>query len=138
MSLLPVYAKTSNCFAAAFLILAFGCFTPASAQTGQITGRVTDSAAAIVPDAQVKVTETSTGTERVTPTNEDGYYTVPSLPPGPYQVAVERAGFRTFVCKGLQLQVNQDLRLDIALEVGSITQEVVVTGQAPLLETESH
>lgn len=120
------------------VLAAFLLVLPAFAQTGQITGRVTDQAGAVVPGVNVTVTETSTNVARSVQTNTDGYYTVPALLPGPYSVQLEHAGFKPVTRTGLQLEVGQVIRLDITLEIGSVNEQVEVTAQAPLLETETH
>ncbi len=121
------------------LFLGSCVFVPtAHAQTGQITGRVVDTGGGVVPNAAVKVTAEATGVNRSLETNGEGFYTAPALLPGSYTVSVEHAGFRPEVRKGLELQVNQDLRLDFSLQVGSVNQEVLVTAEAPVLDTESH
>ncbi len=121
------------------IIVCFGVLClPGFSQTGQITGRVTDPTGAVVPGVAVTVTETATGVARTSETNADGYYTVPSLPPGPYTVSLAHAGFKPVTRTGLQLEVDQALRLDIALEVGSVNEQIVVSAQAPMLETETH
>jgi hypothetical protein len=111
---------------------------PGFGQTGQITGRVTDSGGGVVPNATVKIAAEATGVSRTLETNGEGFYTAPSLLPGTYTVSVEHAGFRPEIRKGLQLQVNQNLRLDFSVQVGSVNQEVLVTAEAPVLDTESH
>ena len=110
----------------------------AGAQTGRITGRVSDPSGAPIPNAVVKAVQTSTNLERNTTTSPDGYYTFPSLSPGTYAVTVQSSGFKPTTQNGLQLQVDQDFRLDFAVQLGSITEQVVVTAEAPLLDTESH
>ncbi len=110
---------------------------PAFAQTGQITGRIVDPGGAIVPGVRVTVTETATDVSRTVETNSDGYFTAPSLLPGVYSVSVEHTGFKPVVRPGLQLEVDQTLRVDFTLEVGAVSEKIVVQGQAPLLETET-
>ncbi len=107
------------------------------AQTGQITGRITDPGGAIVPGAHVTITESGTGVSRTTESNSEGYYTAPSLLPGEYSLAVDHQGFKLIVRPGLQLQVDQTLRVDFTLEVGAVSEKIVVQEQAPLLETET-
>ena len=65
------------------------------AQSGQITGQVSDPSGARVPGADVTVTNMGTGVASPTTTNADGYYTVPFLPPGEYRIAVTKSGFKT-------------------------------------------
>jgi hypothetical protein len=121
-----------------FLLLPLLFSAIAFAQTGRITGRVTDQAAAVVPGVKVTVTETSTNSTRIIETNEDGYYTAASLLPGPYSVSFEHQGFRPVTQTGLTLQVGQDLRLDATLQIGGVSEKVEVTAEAPMLETETH
>lgn len=109
----------------------------ASAQTAQVTGRVTDTAEAVVPGATVTVTNADTGIARNATTNEEGYYTVPLLTGGSYQVAVSKEGFKQLTRPGVTLDEGQTQRLDFALEVGAVAEIVEVTGAAALLERET-
>lgn len=102
------------------------------AQTGQIADRVTDPAGAVVPQVKVTITQTTTGTQREAATNQDGYYTAPNLEPGPCSVSLTKEGFKPVSRTGIQLQVDQDLRLDFSLEVGQVNERIVVSSQAPL------
>jgi hypothetical protein len=119
-----------------FIALLLGLLAvPAFSQTAQITGRVTDSSSAVMPDAQVSVTNLSTGITRNATTNGEGYYTVPLLPRGEYQVTVQRASFKPLSRKGLNLDEGQNLRLDFTLEPGEVRETVQITGAGPLLES---
>lgn len=109
----------------------------AFAQTGQITGRVSTQDGAAAPGVMVTVTETSTGVKHAVQSNDDGYYTVPSLMPGPYSIAVAAQGYRPMIRSGIELQVEQTLRVDFTLHIGSVNQTVTVSGESPLLETET-
>src|SRR5712692_816297 len=106
-------------------------------QMAQLTGRITDTSAAVIPGAQVTVTHVATGIKKEAVSNEEGYYTVPLLPPGTYQITVQMAGFRPVSRSGIELAVQQVAHLDFTLELGGITEQVTVTGGAPLLETET-
>lgn len=125
-------------FCMAFALFAAVACIPALGQMGQITGRVTSQDGAVVPGAQVTITETATGQQRIVQSNDAGYYTAPSLLPGSYSISVTLHGFETAVRSGLQLQVEQTLQLDFALHPGAVSQTVVVSAQAPLLETETN
>ena len=108
----------------------------AFAQTfGQITGQVTDSSGGVLVGASVVVTSAQTGATRDTVTNSAGSYVFPNLLPGEYTVRVELQGFETKVSSGIQLQVQQTVRLDVALDVGALEVAVQVTGSAPLINT---
>src|SRR5260370_42692905 len=109
----------------------------AIAQTGEITGRITDPGGAVVPDVRMTITETSTGVRRLLRTNAEGYYSAPSLLPGPYSIGVEHQAFKPITSTGLQLQADQQLRVDFTLEVGAVTERITVHAEAALLETDT-
>jgi hypothetical protein len=110
---------------------------PAQAQTirGTITGTITDSSGAVLPGFTVTVTNPATGETRSARTNEQGSYTIPLLPPGTYQATVEQTGFRKYVRGGVVVQIAQTTRLDIPLQVGNLSEEVQVVGEAPLVRS---
>ena len=126
-----------GCVFAAMTILALVLSaTPAFAQTsGNILGVVKDTSGGAVPDAKVTVTNTGTNESRTTTTGDDGAWRVPGLNPGQYVVKVEKEGFKTSTQTGLTLDVAQQLVVNPTLEVGAATQEVTVTGEAPLVNT---
>ena len=107
------------------------------AQTGQITGKITDQGGAVIPATQVTIRESSIGRDRVLESNADGLYTASALQPGEYSVTAAHAGFKTVTKTGIQLQVDQDLRVDFPLELGSVTDKVEVSADAAVLETET-
>jgi hypothetical protein len=109
----------------------------ATGPTGAITGTVTDATGADVPKALVTVTDQATNATRVATTNYDGDYTVALLPPGHYQVEVEKPGFRRMVQRDVTLDVDRTARVDFILQVGILNEEVKVTGTAPLVETDT-
>ena len=115
------------------VLLASGCY---SQTFGSITGEVRDSSGALIPNASVTVTNTATSATRGVTTNDSGLYTVPSLVPGPYEVRVERTGFRT-AQSNIDLQVQQTARVDVALQIGEIGQTVEVSAAPPALNTEN-
>ena len=111
---------------------------PLLAQTlGEITGRVTDSSGAAVADAAIAVTNINTNAGRQTVSTASGDYTFPSLPPGVYNVKVEKTGFKTGEAKEVQVQVQQSVRLDFALTVGQISESVTVEANAIQLQAEN-
>jgi len=116
----------------------FVCFSvEAQVESGKIVGTVKDASGAVVADAAVRVTEIQTNLERKTKTDGSGEYVVTELTAGEYTVAVERQGFKKALQAAFKLDVNQVVRVDIALAVGSISEEVVVTAAAPLIESET-
>lgn len=111
---------------------------PLYAQTvsTQILGIVTDATGAVVPSAAVTAKRVATGDVRVTHANETGNYIFPLLDVGEYEVTCAAAGFKTDVRSGVVLQLQQKLRLDFQMQVGSQVETVQVNAAAPLLRTE--
>src|SRR5262245_3238114 len=110
----------------------------AMAQTanGVIKGTVFDASKAVVPGAQVTITNQNTNVSSKTPTNEAGIYYVGAVQPGPYTIGVEVTGFKKWEGK-IDLQVGQTAVVDVALELGSPESTVEVVGAAPAITTES-
>ena len=104
---------------------------------GTISGYVTDPGGAFVPDSAITATLVQQQMKQVVQTNAEGFYTFNALPPGNYTVTAEKSGFERIVRTGVTLALNQNVRLDFSLQVGQITQEVTVTGQAPAVDTRS-
>lgn len=104
------------------------------AQTAEITGRLTDSSGAVVPNSRVTAANTDTGTRRETTSNETGYYAISSLLPGHYELDVQASGFKQVKQTGITLVVQQVARLDFALELGTLQEAVEVSAPAPLVE----
>jgi Carboxypeptidase regulatory-like domain/TonB dependent receptor len=108
------------------------------AQASQsISGTVTDSSGAVIPQATVTVTETATGVAHTSVTDGNGLYQVPVLPVGTYTIEVKVSGFRTAVRPGIVLHVGEQLVLNIAMTVGATTQTVEVNAAAPTIDTTS-
>ena len=109
--------------------------TPLLAQNAQISGAVTDPSGAVIPGATIVVTGMETGTMYKATTNREGYYTIPQIVPGRYRLEVQQHGFKTISRSDLVLQVSDNVTLNFAMEVGTATQVVTVTGEAPVLRT---
>jgi len=108
------------------------------AQTGSITGTVKDSSGAAVSGAAVVVASPDRGINRQTTTNSSGDYNESGLAPGAYDVTVTATGFKKYQAKAVKLDVGEKARVDVALEVGSISTEVVVQGEnVAQVETQS-
>jgi hypothetical protein len=124
-----------------FLALVLLAFLPGrgvsqTAGSATITGTVTDASGAVVPAVDITVKNTETGIERKTQTSEAGIYNATFLPPGSYQVQAAKTGFNTVVHKNLVLQVGRTLAIDLTLSVQTAQQQVTVTGEAPVVDTE--
>ena len=124
----------SFCFALACLLSAISSVS-AQEFRGTITGRVTDAAGAVVPGAQVAVTNTATNTSTWATTDESGDYTVLFLTPARYDVSVEASGFKKLLRQNVEVRVGDKLTLDLALEVGEVAETVNVMSETPLLES---
>src|SRR5215510_7029714 len=109
----------------------------AQAAQAELTGDVRDGSGAGVAKATINVTQTETGDVTKTTSGTDGGYTVTNLRPGLYNVTVEGQGFRRFVQEGVRLMTGERIRLDVALTVGGVNEEVKVTADASLLRTET-
>ncbi|HEY7306873.1 MAG TPA: carboxypeptidase regulatory-like domain-containing protein [Bryobacteraceae bacterium] len=104
-------------------------------ERGSISGTVADSSGAAVPGVTVQITDTRTNVTRSTATNSVGYYIVGGLIPGPYTVVVEAKGFKRATRPPFTLEVAQAARVDIALQVGDVSESVSVSSAPPLLAT---
>ncbi len=110
----------------------------AEAQTvASISGRVTDSTGAVLPGTEVELENLDTGATRVVVTNDQGAYRGRNLPLGNYRVSASLPGFQTVVRSGVVLTVGRQAVVNVELPVGEISEQVQVTGDAPLVETTS-
>jgi hypothetical protein len=107
----------------------------AQVTTGTISGSVMDSTGAVLPGARVAILNEDTGITRAAVTDGSGRYTAASLSVGNYKVTVTQEGFQTEVRSGIVLTVGRQALVDFQLQVGSVTQTVEVTGEAPLVDT---
>jgi hypothetical protein len=112
---------------------------PIAAQStyGSIAGVVTDSSGAAIVEAQVTLTNLGTAEKRTQPTGSDGLYSFVNLFPGRYTIDVEKTGFKRFTRPEVVVEVNQSPRIDVTLQVGEVTQTVEVTGETPLLQSDT-
>src|SRR2546427_215667 len=115
-----------------------GFYSPVMGQAVNATllGTVTDASGAAVAGAKVTATEMKTGVSRSTTTNDSGNYAFADLAPGQYEVATEKQGFKKAVRSGVDVVVNTDTRVNLALEPGAISDSVVVTAETPILQTD--
>lgn len=107
----------------------------AQQRTGTLTGVVTDATGMPVPGAVLRVEQPATGFVRESTTSEEGVYTAPLLPVGVYEVRAMRDGFQTLLRTGVQVSVNQQVRLDLRLEVVRTEEVITVTADAPQVNT---
>jgi hypothetical protein len=111
---------------------------PAAAQVanGALVGNVKDESGAAVPGATITAIETRTNISRTAISNEGGNYSFNNLSAGVYRVEGELVGFRKFAREGVEVDVNTTIRVDIQLGVGALAESVLVTGEAPMLQTD--
>jgi hypothetical protein len=111
------------------LCLLFSCL--GIAQTGgTISGNVSDSTGALIPGASVTIKNVDTGLTRELLSDEQGRYSAPNLPVGPYEVQISLPGFRTEIRRGVQLTVGQQAVINVTLQVGEISEQIEVTEEA--------
>jgi len=125
----------------AFILLSLVALLAASSWTqsftGTILGTVRDTTGASVPGAQITVINAGTNSRSVVRTDGTGEYGAQLLPPGDYKIEATAAGFKKFVQQGITLQIQQQARVDIILTVGEVTESILVSADAALLETTS-
>jgi hypothetical protein len=105
--------------------------------TATLAGRVLDSSGGSLPGVIVVARQTETGLQRITTSDPQGRYTIPSLPPGTYEIRAELAGFRTLVRSGVTLTIAQTSVVNLTMTVGGVSEAVTVVGEAPTVNTRS-
>ncbi|MGA7258289.1 MAG: TonB-dependent receptor [Terracidiphilus sp.] len=128
--------KRALLFSSLFVVLLWATTAVAQYTTARLSGTVEDKTGAVVPGATITVEQTGTSYKQTVKSGADGEYLFPSLPVGSYQLTVEMAGFRTYVQKGISLEVGQAASQKITLAVGAITQQVTVEGSTNQVTTD--
>ncbi len=117
-------------------LLLMCCCVPLFAQeSAQISGTVIDQSGAAVPDVEVSVTQNATGLKRSATSDSKGFYIIPDLPLGPYNLRAAKMGFRTFVRPDVVLQVGTNPEIQVSLQVGAVSDQVIVEATTSELET---
>lgn len=109
----------------------------AQTYTATVTGNVTDPQGSAIAGAKVVAINQGTKLEYAVQSNEAGVYTIPFLPVGSYVISIEASGFKKLISSEFKLEVNQIARINLALQVGAVTEQVTVTDVAPILQTEN-
>ena len=120
-------------------IIAIMCFsfkTQAQAVYGSISGTITDTTGAVVPDATVTVTSVERKTTDTVTTNTDGFYVKDRLLPGTYEVKIEKQGFKAGLSSSVNVSVDTQTKVDAALETGQVSEVVTVSTEGQLLKTD--
>src|SRR5580658_1672502 len=119
------------------ILFTFGAIMARADVTGSITGVVRDRAQAVVAGAKIQITNVQTNFTEVTTSAADGSYHFLALTAGTYQITATSAGFRPYTATDITLQVNDQLRIDITLQVGTVKEEVSVSANTVHVESES-
>jgi len=137
MSLLssPISKKAVVFFLASVGVLLFSLPLFSQGNAGRILGSLTDPSGGAIPGAIVIVTDTQRGVSRTLTTDSAGEYNAPNLTPGTYTVRGEAKGFKVLERQNIILEVNQDVRVDLQLQAGEVTQTITVTSEVPLVES---
>jgi hypothetical protein len=125
---------------AAVAVLAFVLFALApvwAGITGSISGVVTDKSGAVLAGASVTATNTLTGVQTTGKTDAKGFYSLPTLAVGTYDLEIKQAGFRTYRKTGIVVDANSAIRADASLQIGAINEQIVVSTDAAQVETQS-
>jgi hypothetical protein len=129
-------AQRSNCLAIFAFVIFVSAFSSASI-TGSISGVVSDKSGAVVAGATVNATNIQTGVKTTAVTDAKGFYNLPTLAVGTYELEISQAGFKTFRQTGLVIDANSALRADAVLQLGTINEKVEVSSDSVHVETQS-
>jgi len=116
------------------LLIGIPSVCPGQINRSSLTGVVTDTSGAVIVGAKVALVEDGTQARNESTTDQAGGYSFSALPLGRYTLTVTQSSFKTYVRSGIELNAGDNKRLDLALEVGEMNQQVEVTGTAPVLE----
>lgn len=106
-------------------------------QTATLTGTVRDATSAVIETASVRLVNLATGESFAGITTSAGLFTIPLIKPGTYELAAEAAGFKQTKQTGIRLETGANVRLDVVLELGALSESVTVEAAAPLLNTDN-
>jgi len=131
--------RTALCLSVAFTAILILLAIPTVAQmpTATILGVAKDSSGGVLPNVTVTATNVDTGLRRTVLTSEDGEFRLPELPVGNYEVKGEHAGFKVVTRRGITLEVTEQAVINLDFQVGSTDQQVVVTEEAPMVNTQN-
>jgi hypothetical protein len=121
-------------------VLALAGAHPAFGQAGraEIRGKIVDSGGGVLPGVTITAIEANTGTQRLSVSDGDGRFVIPTLTPGVYTVKAELASFQTQLRESLQLSVGQEISLDFTLSPAGVAEEVTIRGDAPVVEVSTN
>jgi hypothetical protein len=115
----------------------FSALALAQVESGRVVGAIRDASGALLEGARLSITNVNTNVTRSVDTSSSGEYIVTELPPGTYTIVAEHAGFKKAVQAPFKLDVNQVVRVDFKLEIGSVLESMTVTAAEPLVESQT-
>jgi hypothetical protein len=121
----------------ALFLISYSSVLRAQSTNASTTGRVTDPSKALIADAKITAINTATNFRRETTTNASGEYYLTNLPPGLYQIEIEKHGFKKLIKPDVTLHVQDAIEIDFELTLGSASETVTVQSDTPLMNTES-
>src|SRR5262245_58721251 len=130
--------KKLSVISTVFLTLVLTAASALASPTGSITGLIKDQSGAAISGAQITLVRTDTNTRLIARTDANGSYQFPQLPPANYSLTVEATGFKKTTVGTVVVQVDQITRVDLALEVGAVTEVIEVQGATPILENDKN
>jgi hypothetical protein len=136
MSKIRLRASLLFLFALSFLLLLYAHDASAQVLYGSVTGTIADQSGAAVPKAHVVVTNIATGVARETDADENGHYLITDVSPGSYDLKVTSSGFKPLTQKNLTVTANTVTNADVGLQVGAISEQVIVEASTVTLQTE--
>ena len=110
---------------------------PAQSTNAILSGTVSDSTGAVIPGATIAAKQLATGMQRIATSDAGGAYTIPALPIGAYSVSASAPGFKTVQIASIVLQVNQAAALNLTMTVGAASEQVTVTTELPLVNSQN-
>ena len=131
------YTWLGRCCIFAACVLLFAAPAAAQFDRAQLSGRIKDASAGAVPGATITATNRQTQTATVAVSDSTGFFTFPNLASGHYDVSAELQGFKKSLQKDVALDAAGSLTLDFTLETGAVTEEVTVTAESPVLQTDT-
>lgn len=129
--------KTSALVCSILGILLFVSLSFGQTFKATLVGQVTDQNGAIVPGAAITITEKTTNQKQTATSNDEGNFIIPQLDPGLYSVRIEADSFKTTVSENLTLETGQSARVNIVMEAGSISEQVIVNAEPSVINTET-
>src|SRR5688500_697732 len=111
-------------------------FALGQATFGTLTGTVTDTTGAVVPNTSIEILNEGTNISRTVTSDNAGNYELTHLIAGTYRITAKAGGFKTFVSRGIQVESLRTIRIDVRLDVGDVGTEVTVQATTPVIETD--